>query len=68
MILLASASKQACVGLGDKGEFLLSTEDEDKDDTLPSGLREYVLFCPGEGVFSLQSVLRTSDDELAALS
>lgn len=68
MILLGSASEQACLRPGDEGERLVSTGDEDKDDTLPSGLRVEELLCPGEGVLSLRSALRTSDDGLAALS
>lgn len=66
MILLGSASDGACLGLGDDGEHLFSTEEEDKDDALPSGLRVRGLLCPGEGVLS--PVLRTSDDGLAVQS
>lgn len=39
VILLGSASKCVCFGSGDDGERLLSAEEEDKDDSLPSGLR-----------------------------
>lgn len=66
MVVLGSVSEQACRGLGDDGEHLFSTEEEDKDDALPSVLRVEGLLCPGEGILS--PVLRTSDDGLAVLS
>lgn len=66
VVLNGSACESVCFGSGEDDEGLLSAEEEDKDDSLLSGLKIQGLLCSGEGVLS--PVLGFWKEGLAVLS
>lgn len=67
VVLIGSGSESVCFGSGEDDEGLLSAEEEeDKDDSLLSGLKIQGLLYSGEGVLS--PVLGFWNKGLAVLS